>query len=524
MIVKKIKFKNQTKSSFKNLAEYTLDVDNNNAKVLVDYMLDKNNEMEKVEVYQFSNCSFDNDQDNINEIINTQKLNTTSKQDKTMHLIVSFQEDERPSIDTLNAVEKELLEALGMEHHQRLSVVHSNTNNLHIHIAVNKVDPVTLRVKNPYNDVGILQEAAIKLEKKYNLKVDNHISQTDREQNKYNIHSMTVNFENWVKDKLTDKIDLLLKDEKTTFNNVQELLAEYDLEFRERRKGFVISSKSDKLFCKASSIHRDLSKQQLEKRFGNLELNQNIETVVAQKFNKFEGMPPNPLWEQYQKQEALKKVELDKELKYIKLRRNEFKNSIPSMKFNKLTFNHIKNQRMIFKNQTAEIYKKYKKRSYRDFLLDEALNKQNENALKTLQYRDSKFSKKDENVLNGNIKEKISIFDNPHYVTKEGYFVYQNERDKIIDKKDHIKVVYDKYNNEHNSENVILKSLQMAMKKYDNITINGDTGFKDKIVKVAVKYDLDIKFKDNSLNRMVREQRTRSYQVVQSKDEGLTNF
>lgn len=523
MIVKKVLFKNQTKSSFKKLAEYALDVENNNAKVLVDYMLDKNNEMEKVEAYNFTNCSFENDQDNIDEILNTQKLNTTSKQDKTMHLIVSFQEDERPSIETLNTIEKEIAIALRMEHHQRLSVVHSNTNNLHIHIAINKVDPVTLKVKNPYNDVGILQEAAIKLEKKYNLKVDNHISQNEKAENKYNIHSMTANFENWVKNKLTDEIDLLLKNENTTFENIQELLAKYDLEFRERRKGFVISSKSDKLFCKASSIHRDLSKQQLEKRFDNLELNPNIETVVSQKFNKFEGMPPNPLWKQYQKEEALKKLELDKELKYIKLRRNEFKNSISSMKFNKQTFNHIKNQRMIFKNQTAEIYKKYKRRSYRDFLLYEAFNKQNENAIKTLQYRDSKFSK-DDNVLKGSINDKISVFDNPHYVTKEGYFVYQNERDKIIDKKDHIKVVYDKYNNEDNSEKAILKSLQMAMKKYDDITINGDTGFKDKIVKVAVKYDLDIKFKDNSLNRMIREQRTRGYQVEQSKDEGLTNF
>lgn len=341
MIVKKVKYKNQTKSSFKELAEYSLDVKNDNAKILVDYMLDTNNEMEKVEAYKFSNCSFESNEDNINEIINTQKLNTTSKQDKTMHLIVSFQEDEKPSIETLNAVEKELLESLGMEHHQRLSVVHSNTNNLHIHIAVNKVDPVTLKVTNPYNDVGILQEAAIKLEKKYNLKIDNHISKNEREQSKYNIHTMTLDFESWVKDKLTDKVDILLKDEKTTFDNIQELLAEYDLEFRERRKGFVISSKSDNLFCKASSVHRDLSKQQLEKRFVNLELkeeiqihnnqNENIKTTKEiKKFNKFEGMQPNSLWEKYQEIENNKYSKLEEELKHIKLMRNEFSTSISS--------------------------------------------------------------------------------------------------------------------------------------------------------------------------------------------------
>lgn len=127
MIIRKIPRKKQNKSSFKNLSNYILDKDNNNAKVLVDYMLDKNNEMDKVEGYHFTNCSFDNDEDNINEIINTQKLNTTTKQDKTLHLVVSFQEDENPTLEILQAIEEEIAKSLGMEDHQRLSVVHSNT-------------------------------------------------------------------------------------------------------------------------------------------------------------------------------------------------------------------------------------------------------------------------------------------------------------------------------------------------------------------------------------------------------------
>lgn len=259
MIIKKIPSKKQNKSSFKNLSNYILDKDNNNAKVLVDYMLDKNNEMDKVEGYHFTNCSFDNDEDNINEIINTQKLNTTTKQDKTLHLVVSFQEDEKPTLEILQAIEEEIAKSLGMSDHQRLSVIHSNTNNLHIHIAINKVNPRTLKVVNPYNDVKILQETAMKLEKQYNLKLDNHISQKDKQSNKYNIHTMNCNFETWVKEKVSKQVDLMLKDEKTTFKDIKQLLAKYDLEFRERRKGFVIASKSEKLFCKASSIHRELS-------------------------------------------------------------------------------------------------------------------------------------------------------------------------------------------------------------------------------------------------------------------------
>lgn len=507
MIVKKIPFKKQSKASFQKLADYALDVENNHSKVLVDYMLDVENGMEKVEAYQFSNCSFENDQDNIDEIINTQKLNTTSTQDKTMHLVVSFQEDEAPSIETLRAIEKDLMEALGMEHHQRLSVVHSNTNNLHIHIAINKVDPETLKVVNPYNDVGILQDAAIKIEKKYNLKIDNHISNSDKEQSKYNIHSMTCKFESWVKEKLTEPMSTLLKDEKTTFEDLQKLLAEYDLEFRERRKGFVIASKSDKLFCKASTVHRELSKQQLEKRFGNVELVQEvkadngadqkkIEVDPNKKFNKFEGMPPSPLWEKYKEIEDKKKLELEKELKHIKLRRIEFRNSIPSMKYTKDTFGHIKNQRMIFKRQTAALYQKYKRVSYRDFLLKEAFSG-DEEATKMLRKTKSKINL-DDNTLSSS-EDKPKLFENVDYVTKEGFAVYKDKTNKMIDKGDFLKVSFGKNDNKE----FVLETLLMSIDRFGKeLNITGEERFKKTVLDVVNEYNLDVSFTDKNMQNI----------------------
>lgn len=481
MIIKKIPSKKQNKSSFKNLSNYILDKDNNNAKVLVDYMLDKNNEMDKVEGYHFTNCSFDNDEDNINEIINTQKLNTTTKQDKTLHLVVSFQEDENPTLEILQAIEEEIAKSLGMEDHQRLSVVHSNTNNLHIHIAINKVNPHTLKVINPYNDVRILQETAMKLEKKYNLKLDNHISQKDKQSNKYNIHTMNCNFETWVKEKLSKQVDLMLKDEKTTFKDIKQFLAEYDLEFRERRKGFVIASKSEKLFCKASSIHRGLSKQALEKRFKELDLKQEKENTQNIKEEKHEikeqYQRPNKetsktLWEKYLRIENEKKAELDKELRMLKLRRNEFKTSIPSMKFNKNTFAHVKNQRMIFKNKQKELYQKYKRVSYRDFLISESLSG-NEEATRALRRTKTKINE-NENTLSS-IQEKPKIFENVDYITKEGYAVYKSGFNKAIDKGEMLKV---------------------------SLINDKDDKFKRNILEVANDYNLNVSFTDPQMQKI----------------------
>ncbi len=506
MIVKKILFKKQSKASFQKLADYTLDIENNHAKVLVNYMLDTQNGMEKVEAYQFSNCSFENDQENIDEILNTQKLNTTSTQDKTMHLVVSFQEDENPTVETLRAIEKELMEALGMEHHQRLSVVHSNTNNLHVHIAINKVDPVTLKVVNPYNDVGILQDAAQKIEKKYNLKIDNHMSNTDKEQNKYNIHTMTCKFENWVKEKLTDRVGELLQNEKTTFEDIKVLLAEHDLEFRERRKGFVIASKSDKLFCKASTVHRDLSKQQLEKRFGNLDLQAlqidndkgvaKSEVDPDKKFNKFNGLPASPLWEKYQEIERKKKLELERELRHIKLRRNEFKNSIPSMRY---SFGQIKNQRMIFKRQTGELYQKYKRVSYRDFLLKEAFNG-DEEATKLLRKTKSKINIEDNTLSpSDNNTEIPKLFKTANYVTKEGFAVYKEKTNKLVDKGDFLKVSFGK----NDSKEFLLETLLMSIDRFGKeLNITGEEQFKKTVLDVVNEYNLDVTFTDQTMQKI----------------------
>ncbi|EQA6956037.1 TraI/MobA(P) family conjugative relaxase [Campylobacter coli] len=506
MIIRKIPSKKQNKSSFKNLSNYILDKDNNNAKVLVDYMLDKNNEMDKVEGYHFTNCSFDNDEDNINEIINTQKLNTTTKQDKTLHLVVSFQEDEKPTLEILQTIEEEIAKSLGMSDHQRLSVIHSNTNNLHIHIAINKVNPHTLKVINPYNDVRILQETAMKLEKKYNLKLDNHISQKDKQSNKYNIHTMNCNFETWVKEKLSKQVDLMLKDEKTTFKDIKQLLAKYDLEFRERRKGFVIASKSEKLFCKASSIHRELSKQALEKRFKELDLKQEKENTekieeekqeIKERYQRPNKETSKALWEKYLRIENEKKAELDKELRMLKLRRNEFKTSIPSMKFSKETFKHVKNQRMIFKNKQKELYQKYKRVSYRDFLISESLSG-NEEATRALRRSKTKINE-NENTLSSE-QEKPKIFENVDYITKEGYAVYKSGFNKAIDKGEMLKV---SLINGKDDKEFLLNSLLMAIDRFGNhLNITGDENFKRNILEVANDYNLNVSFTDPQMQKI----------------------
>lgn len=491
MIIKKVLFK-KNRSNFKNLAKYILDENNNNAKILIDYMLDEKNEMEKVEAYNFSNCSFDTKEDNIAEILNTQKLNTTTKQDKTMHLVVSFREDENPSIELMKKIEDEITKALGMQNHQRLSVVHSNTNNLHMHIAINKIDPVTYKVKNPYNDVKTLQEAAIKLERKYNLKKDNHMPNFQKQSKKYD-HSYTLSFEGWIKEKLDNELKNIFKKNDLKFDELVNLLDQYDLEFKERRNGFCISSKSEKLFCKASSINRNLSKQQLEKRFGkiNLDTFKNINSKQKISFNyeptKKEQIHSN-CWNIYIALENEKKHKKQLELKNLE-------KEIRKIYKNKYTSKSQKRNKV--KEKRDFIYEKYKYKSYRDFLIDEILEgRGNEETYLSLRRNKVNLNMNENNLFSKNDNPKI--FKDFDYITKEGFAVYKNDENKIIDKGNFLKISL-----QNNNRDFLLKTLEIAIDRFGKeLNITGDSNFKKEILEVVNEYNLDVKFTDKNMEKI----------------------
>jgi len=141
---------------------------------LAAYLLDAKNQGEKMEDYTFSNCPFELIEENISYIQQMQMLNQMVQSDKSLHLVVSFQEEEHPSKEVLENIEEELLKALGMQEHHRLSVTHTNTNNFHLHIAINRLNPHTNLLVDPWKSKMKLQKKAQELEEKHQLKRDKH--------------------------------------------------------------------------------------------------------------------------------------------------------------------------------------------------------------------------------------------------------------------------------------------------------------------------------------------------------------
>ncbi len=512
MIVKKVAAKKATKSSYKALANYILDLKNN---------------MEKVETYYFSNCSYTEIDHNILEIENTQSLNQRVKQDKTYHLIVSFQEDENPSDEIIQDIENELLSSLGLEDCQRLSVIHTNTNNKHIHVAVNLIDPITHKIKNLSFDKLTLQRKAAELEIKHNLKITNHVRRTLEEKKNdmddKTIHTGIVNFKDWVKENAAAEIKKVLADDKSTWKDLYKTLAKYDLELRDRGNGNVISSRSQKLFIKASDISRELSKSKLDKRYGEKD-KEALKAIIdkIEPIHKFElktNLKSN-LWDEYREFEKLKLqgkeillaeekeqrelYKLNVKKKWQLYREKTMKDRTISRQEKQKIYKMINESRkkelssfqMKFKDQRLDIYSKYKKLSYKDYLINRSLSG-DEEALEAL--RKSKITiNPGENILSATEKkENNQIFSfGDKIVNKDGTVTYKiNEESKVLDKGNHLKI-----NINNNKSNEILTVLKMAMAKYGNeLDITGTEDFKREAIKTVQKHNLNIVFKDQKM-------------------------
>jgi hypothetical protein len=106
-------------------------------------------------------------QEGILEVELTQAMNTRATKSKTYHLVASFHPEDETKLtrEVFVDIEKTLAEALGFSAHQRHCGVHIDTGHIHLHVAYNQIDPVTVHIKTPYYDFPKLSRACRELEK-----------------------------------------------------------------------------------------------------------------------------------------------------------------------------------------------------------------------------------------------------------------------------------------------------------------------------------------------------------------------
>lgn len=251
--------------------------ENDNYRRLANYIADANRGGEKCLLTWCSGCWAGDDYElAIQEVADTQALNTRTLKEKTYHLIVSFRpEDEaRLTPATLKEIESELAKTLGFEEHQRHCGVHKNTANLHMHVAYNMIHPEKLTRHDPFRDYHTRDRACRELEKRFGLTVDNGRHQ-ERSQGRSRLGDRAATVEAYTGQQSFEgyatghRIDILASLERAgDWQALHRTLALLGLEIKPHGNGLVIKNRHGKHTIKASRLDRSLSKGELEKRFG----------------------------------------------------------------------------------------------------------------------------------------------------------------------------------------------------------------------------------------------------------------
>lgn len=286
MIAKRI-LTPQGGSGYQRLSGYVLNVSQEHRSTtdpaswtrLGTYILDTGHAGEKVAWARAINCGSDDPGWAVKDILAIQAQNTRSRSDKSYHLVVSFPEGERPSRQQIEDIEDRLCEALGYGEHQRVSAVHQNTDNWHLHVAINKVHPNTLRNVTPIRDHFLLQAACAELEIKHGLTKEPH-TLDPKQARETKMRGRAADFETrhggesfltWAQKQGRPAL-LAAKDAGTGWQGVHQVAATFDLTVKLRGAGLVVSHRADsRLHVRASDVDRGLSLKAMADQLGEFQ-------------------------------------------------------------------------------------------------------------------------------------------------------------------------------------------------------------------------------------------------------------
>ena len=239
-----------------------------NVVALVDYLTNTQGRQERVGEITLTNCQSHRHDAASLEMLNTQSLNTRAQSDKTYHLIISFRPGELPSTETLRAIETRVCHRLGFGEHQRVSVLHHDTNNMHLHLAINKIHPTRYTLHEPYKAYRAFGELCDTLEEVFRLEQDNHqVRKTGGENRASDMerHAGTESLIGWMQRECLEELR-----SAESWAELHQVLHRHGLAIQPRGQGLVITD-GQGTFVRASSVARDLSKVSLERRLGPFE-------------------------------------------------------------------------------------------------------------------------------------------------------------------------------------------------------------------------------------------------------------
>ncbi|SEF96016.1 TraI/MobA(P) family conjugative relaxase [Nitrosomonas ureae] len=513
-----------------------------NYSALIQYLTDPQDKSERVSQILVSNCYSDDQTAALIEIQNTQEMNTRAKSDKTCHLVLSFPEGERLSFADLNAIEERFCDVLGFTGHQRFSVVHDDTNNLHIHIAINKIHPRNLTIHNPYYDYIKVANLCEQIEQEYGLTKVNHETVSDkasRVAQEIETRTGVESLLGWIKREALTEIK-----HADNWQDLHQVLARHGLVIKEHGNGFVLVANNN-VAVKASSVDRSLSKGNLTQRLGAFIPSEHSDQPSRSDTKQYQPRPlqnridTSKLYARYQQEQSdsarqrtnqwvMLRQNRDRLIKRAKQEAKLKRNLIKSIKAGRLAkkalyataYRQFKTTIGVIRGDYQKAYQHSKTRHSRmgwlDWLAFEAKNG-NAEALAVLrsrrsgQFKGNQITAKQNNdgfSTDGHFKNNFV-----ESITKIGTVTYKAGSTTIRDDGKRLIVLPD------TSREALADILQVALKKYgSHLAINGTESFRLQIAQVAVQNQMRITFDDKRLEQyrqqLMKQHRVNSAQSV----------
>lgn len=486
---------------------------------LVNYVTDAQRKDHRLGQVQITNCDAVSVRDAITEVLATQHTNTRAKGDKTYHLIVSFRTGEQPSADTLRAIEERICAGLGYGEHQRVSAVHNDTDNLHIHIAINKIHPTRHTMHEPYYAHRALAELCTALERDYGLERDNHEPRQRGAEGRaadMERHAGVESLVGWIKRECLDEIK-----GAQSWQELHQVMRDNGLELRERANGLVIEA-GDGTMVKASTLARDLSKPKLEARLGPFEALPERQTQTKAK-RQYQKDPIRlrvntvELYARYKEAQQYLTATRARALAEAK-RRNDraVENAKKVATTKRAAIKHFTDGRLTKRllygqasaalradlaaiherhaQERAAIYLAHSRRTWADWLKQQAIAGDGQ-AIGALRAREAAQGLKGDTLQGAGVVKasRALVIDN---ITKKGTIIYRTGSSAVRDDGERLAV------SSEADRAGVLAALRMAIERYgERITVSGSVAFKATAIRAAVDARLPIIFTDPVLER-----------------------
>lgn len=486
---------------------------------LVGYLTSAQGKDERVGLVRMTNCTAEELDTAILEILSVQSQNTRSRADKTYHLILSFREGEAPDETTLQALEERVCDGLGFSGHQRVSVIHHDTENLHVHIAINKVHPTRFTIHEPFRAFHNLAQLCDKLEDEFGLEKDNHkASKTASSSHADDMerHAAVESLTGWIRRECAEQIQ-----HAQSWVEMHQVMQAHRLQLSARGNGLVITSENG-ICVKASSVSRNFSKTKLEERLGAFKAPIiNIHNAATD--SHYEKRPTRSaintveLYARYcTAQQSVGSTRADAWKKAVKRKKQLIEDAKRTGRLKRAALKLIRapriekkllyaaiskalcadiaaiNQR--YMNERRAIYERHKKQAWADWLRWEA-SEGNTEALAVLRARQASANTKG-NTLAGERQNTATTASIPFdSITKKGTIIYRLGASAVRDDGDKFRV----------SRGADLEGLEaalrMAIGRYGStITVNGSASFKERIAVAAAIGGFAVVFSDEALD------------------------